>query len=164
MVQEVRSLLFTQVPCLRNDQVLLMKRNKEPNLGQWVAPGGKIEKGEAPYECAIRELREETGLEVHRIHLRGIVSIVMPTILRPCMQFLFVVTDFSGHLVADEREGTLRWWPVDEVQHLYTPQDVSVWMPHILDMHRPFYQAKYVFDNDWHLKEVIEHTACVSQG
>lgn len=164
MDQEARSLLFTQVPCLRNDQVLLMERNKEPNLGQWVAPGGKIEKDEAPYECAIRELREETGLEAQRIHLRGIVSIVMPTIPRACMQFLFVVTDFSGQLLADEREGTLRWWPVQEVQHLSTPQDVSVWMPHILDLHRPFYQAKYIYDVHWDLMEVIEHTTCVSQS
>ena len=36
-------MLYTQVHCLRDDQVLLMKRHKEPNLGQWVAPGGKIE-------------------------------------------------------------------------------------------------------------------------
>lgn len=164
MDQEMRSLLFTQAPCLRNDHVLLMKRNKEPNLGQWVGPGGKIEKDEAPYECAIREVREETGFETHRILLRGIVSIVMPTIPQPCMQFLFAVTDFSGQLVADEREGTLHWWPVDEVQHLSMPQDVSVWMPHILDMHESFYQAKYVYDTHWHLVEVIEHTTCVSQS
>jgi len=31
-------LLFTQVHCLHNNQVLLVKRNKEPNLGLWVAP------------------------------------------------------------------------------------------------------------------------------
>jgi 8-oxo-dGTP diphosphatase len=164
MDSEVRSLLFTQVHCLHNDQVLLMKRNRQPNLGHWVAPGGKIEKDEAPYECATRELREETGLEAHKIHLRGIVSVVMPTIPRPCIQFLSVVTDFSGQLVADEREGTLRWWPVDEVHHLSTPQGNSVWMSHVLDMHRPFYQAKYIYDSHSHLMEVIEHTTCVSQS
>jgi len=156
-------LLFTQVHCLREDQVLLMKRNKEPNLGLWVAPGGKIEKDEASYECAVRELREETGLQAHEIHLRGIVSVVMPEILHPCMQFLYVVTDFTGELMADEREGVLHWWSVDEVQQLPMPQANAVFLPRVIDVNWPFYQAKYVYDADWQLVGVIEHTTRVSQ-
>jgi 8-oxo-dGTP pyrophosphatase MutT (NUDIX family) len=91
-VKEVNTFLFTQVHCVCNNHVLLMKRNKEPNYGLWVAPGGKIEKYESPYECAIRELREETGLSAQTIQLRGIVSIVSPKIEHPCMQFLYLVT------------------------------------------------------------------------
>ena len=150
-------LLYTQVHCLRNSQVLLMKRTKEPNLGLWVAPGGKIEANESPYECAARELLEETGLRAEEMHLRGIVSAVMPTLTQPCMQFLFLVTDFSGELVADEQEGSLRWWPVDETRRLPMPASIHVYLPRILDMNTPFYQAKYVFDADWLLKEVVEH-------
>lgn len=70
------SLLYTQVHCLHGGQVLLMKRHKEPNLGLWVAPGGKIEPHESPYESAARELYEETGLVARDMHLWGIVSVV----------------------------------------------------------------------------------------
>ena len=44
-------------------EVLMMERRKQPNLGLWVAPGGKVERDESPHEAALRELREETGLE-----------------------------------------------------------------------------------------------------
>ena len=149
--------LYTQVHCLRDNRVLLMKRNKEPNLGLWVAPGGKIEADESPYECAARELLEETDLRAHTVHFRGIVSVVMPTLTQPSMQFLYVVTCFSGELVADEREGSLRWWSLGAAQQIPMPESIYVYLGWILDMTRPFYQAKYVFDTDWQLMEVAEH-------
>lgn len=151
--------LYAQVFCLRSHHVLMMKWNKEPNLGLWVAPGGKIEVDEAPYECAARELLEETGLRVHELVLRGIVSIVMPTLEYPCMQFLFAVLDFSGKLVTDEREGELRWWSEEAARRLPMPSDVSIYLPMIFDVNRAFYQAKYVYDAEWQLVEVVEHSA-----
>ncbi len=48
-------ILTTLIYCLREEQTLLLERRKEPNLGLWVAPGGKIELGESPHECARRE-------------------------------------------------------------------------------------------------------------
>lgn len=158
------SMLYTLVHCLRSNQVLMMKRNKEPNLGLWVVPGGKIEVDESPYECAVRELREETGLTAHELQLRGIVSIVMPKLEQHCMQFLYAVTDFSGQLVTDEREGELRWWAEDAVRQLPMPADVSVSLPKVLDMSGAFYQAKCVFGAEWQLVEVVEHTTRVAQA
>jgi 8-oxo-dGTP diphosphatase len=109
------SLLYTQVHCLRDGQVLLMKRTKEPNLGLWVAPGGKIEGNESPYECAVRELFEETGLYSQGMLFRGVVSIVMPMMEELCLQFLFTCSDFVGELESDDREGILGWWPIEGV-------------------------------------------------
>jgi 8-oxo-dGTP diphosphatase len=44
-------------------EVLLMKRKKEPYMGMYAIPGGKLEEGESYLEGAKRELSEETGLE-----------------------------------------------------------------------------------------------------
>jgi 8-oxo-dGTP diphosphatase len=57
---------------------LLLLRAKPPNLGVWSPIGGKLEMatGESPFECAVRETREETGLEVGNpdLHLFSIIA------------------------------------------------------------------------------------------
>ena len=55
-------IITTMVYCVRNDEVLLVRRSKDPFKGHWTAPGGKREPGESLRECAARELLEETGL------------------------------------------------------------------------------------------------------
>src|ERR1035441_7311035 len=44
--------------------ILLGKRNKDPQRGSWVLPGGKIHAFESIAEAAARELQEETGLQI----------------------------------------------------------------------------------------------------
>ena len=61
------------VVVLRDDQVLMIRRGREPRMGQWSIPGGKQELGETWQETAIREVREETGVE---IDVLGIVDVV----------------------------------------------------------------------------------------
>src|ERR1700681_4661129 len=46
------------------NRILLGKRNKDPQRGSWVIPGGKIRAFESIGDAASRELREETGLDV----------------------------------------------------------------------------------------------------
>lgn len=56
---------------IRNDdQVLLCQRKEGALAGKWEFPGGKIENGETPEECIVREVEEELGItvEVERIY------------------------------------------------------------------------------------------------
>lgn len=50
-------------------RVLVIKRSDD---GRWVPPGGVLELGETPEECAVREVREETGVEVKPLRLTGV--------------------------------------------------------------------------------------------
>jgi len=49
------------VVCVRDDQVLLIRRGRPPRAGHWSIPGGKLEFGESLHAAALRELTEETG-------------------------------------------------------------------------------------------------------
>jgi 8-oxo-dGTP diphosphatase len=56
----------------RGDDVLLIRRKKEPFQGQWAIPGGYINKGEDPLMAAIRELQEETSIKADKLKLVGV--------------------------------------------------------------------------------------------
>jgi 8-oxo-dGTP diphosphatase len=67
------------IPCvgavIKDDQgrLLLIKRGHEPGAGLWSLPGGRIEPGETDAEALVREMREETGLDVQAGPLLGSV-------------------------------------------------------------------------------------------
>ena len=50
-----------------NEKVLLVKRKNEPYKGRWAVPGGFLEDDETPEAGALRELEEETGLQLHNL-------------------------------------------------------------------------------------------------
>jgi 8-oxo-dGTP diphosphatase len=58
----------------RNGQVLLIKRKNAHGAGSWAVPGGHLEFGETPEECAIRETREEVGIEITDVLFVGITN------------------------------------------------------------------------------------------
>ena len=56
---------------------LMLHRNKKANdvhAGKWIGVGGKLEPGETPEDCAVREVKEETGLTVKKLELKGIIT------------------------------------------------------------------------------------------
>ena len=144
-------ILSTLIYALRGDQVLMLYRHKEPNLDLWVAPGGKIEPGESPRECAIRELWEETGLYALNPELRAIITEVSPLPDYQWLMFVYRTQVADGEAVGDDREGRLRWFPVDEAPHLPIPQADALFYPLVIDPQGPAVELKFWYNEELRL-------------
>lgn len=85
------------VVCLRGDEVLLIRRGTPPRQGEWSLPGGRIEAGERAVDAALRELREETGVEATITGLIDVVDGLFPEAGRH-----YVLIDYAARWVAGE--------------------------------------------------------------
>lgn len=139
--------LCTLTYVVDDDRVLLIHRARQPHRGLWVAPGGKLEPGESPHEGAVREIREETGLEIELPRLRGVVTEVSARPDYQWLLFLFRAGQFSGSLRASD-EGELVWCPLDRMPDLPMPESDALWWSHILAPDGGLFVAKFNYDAD----------------
>src|ERR1051325_11729502 len=108
------------------DEVLLLERAQEPNLGLWSPCGGKLhtETGESPYACAQRETEEELGLTVGKadLHLAGLISEHGYAGQAHWLMFLFEVKPRLKQLPPQHREGRFEFFPAEKIASLDLPQ------------------------------------------
>lgn len=64
--------LATDAVILTSDGVVLLERNHPPHEGEWVLPGGMVERGERARTACAREVREEVGMAVRPVSLVGL--------------------------------------------------------------------------------------------
>jgi 8-oxo-dGTP diphosphatase len=118
MKAEGTALISSLALVLRDGRMLLIKRGVEPHKGHWCPPGGVIEEGESPEEAAIREVREETGLDVSVRAKLG--EVLGPVTGRYLGVFLCAVE--GGTLEPSPPEvSDARWFPFEELPGLQVP-------------------------------------------
>lgn len=93
------------VVCLRGDEVLLIRRGTPPRLNQWSLPGGRLEWGETLEAAALRELKEETGVDAELLGLIDVVDGVFPA--RPGGEITrhYVLIDYAARWTGGEAVG-----------------------------------------------------------
>ena len=107
------------VVCLRGGEVLLIKRGNPPRQGQWSLPGGRIEWGETTQAAALRELKEETGVEAVLTGLIDVVDGVMTSRETGEVTRHYIMVDYaarwlSGEPVAGDDAADARFFPLAE--------------------------------------------------
>ncbi|GGE27708.1 NUDIX hydrolase [Streptococcus himalayensis] len=127
---------------------LMLHRNKKENdvhAGKWIGVGGKLEAGETPQECAVREIFEETGLRAKPV-LKGIITFPEFTPGHDWYTYVFKATEFEGEL-RDCDEGTLEWVPYEEVLDKPTWEGDRTFISWLLD-DKPFFSAKFSYKGE----------------
>jgi 8-oxo-dGTP diphosphatase len=104
-------------------EVLLIRRSKPPRLGEWSLPGGKVEFGETLRAALLREVREETGLDVQIVDLLDTAEIIFDA-EAGADDAHFVLVDFtvravSGTLAASSDADDARWFSLDAIADLH---------------------------------------------
>jgi 8-oxo-dGTP diphosphatase len=130
----------------KNGQTLMLHRIKKENdmhAGKWNGLGGKLEPGETPEECAIREIQEESGLRAVNLTMKGLLTFPAFAAEEDWYTFVFLVEAFEGELI-NSAEGELRW--IDNNKLL----DLELWEGDriFLDwLERPeFFSGKFVYE------------------
>ncbi|WP_375206561.1 NUDIX hydrolase [Hyphococcus sp.] len=82
----------------RGEEVLVIRRGREPLKGQWSIPGGKVDYGERLHDAVAREVREETGIEIKVLGLLDVFESLPEAEGAPH----YVMVDFVAEWVSGE--------------------------------------------------------------
>jgi len=112
------------------ERFLALLRAHEPNVGRWDLPGGFCDGFEHPEAAAVREAREELGVD---IRLDAYIGMYLGTYLfqdevLPTLDCFWLATIVGGHIVLDPSEASaLRWIPFDNPPPMAFPtQDAAL--------------------------------------
>jgi 8-oxo-dGTP diphosphatase len=130
-----------------NGTTLMLHRIKKENdmhEGKWNGLGGKFEMGESPEECVIREIKEESGLDIKNPKLNGFITFPAFDGFEDWYVFIFSVTEFSGELI-DSVEGNLEWVQDEKLFDLNLWDGDKIFMEWIQD--DKFFSAKFNYNS-----------------
>jgi 8-oxo-dGTP diphosphatase len=134
----------TLVFVMRGDEILLINKKTGLGKGKVNGPGGKVDPGETPEACAVRECREELGITVsnleycgeHRFQFVDGYSIHV---------WVYRTRDFEGEPV-ETGEAEPLWVPQDQIPYEQMWEDDRIWLPMVIA--GECFQSRWIFDGD----------------
>jgi 8-oxo-dGTP diphosphatase len=131
----------------QNGQTLMLHRIKKANdihAGKWNGLGGKLEAGESPEQCVIREVSEESGLMIEQPRFHGLL-VFAGFKADDWYVWVFTAHNFSGGLV-ESNEGRLEWVADDMVTSLNLWPSDHIFLPWL---NQPqIFSARFQYDGD----------------
>jgi 8-oxo-dGTP diphosphatase len=128
-----------------------VKKEKDMHQGKWNGLGGKLDPGETPEECVIREVCEESGLTIIDPQLKGILTFPGFANNEDWYAFVYVARNFKGEMI-DSQEGVLRW--IDDAELL----SLNLWAGDLIFLpwlEQPgFFSGKFIYRKG----QLIEHS------
>ena len=147
---------FTTLCYIEKEEQYLMlhrvKKKQDLNKDKWIGVGGHFEFGESPEECVLREVKEETGLDLISYRLRGIITFVADQ--KECeYMFLYTADGYEGE-IKDCNEGTLEWVSKDRITKLNLWEGDLIFFD-LLKKEIPFFSLKLEYEKDRLVKAIL---------
>lgn len=121
------------------------KKENDPNEGKWIGVGGKFEENESPEDCLIREVKEETGLDVKSFKLNCIVTYISDEWETEYM-YVFTVNKFEGNLIECD-EGDLKWVEKEKIFDLNLWEGDKIFLKKVINNDQ-FFTVKYIYEGN----------------
>jgi 8-oxo-dGTP diphosphatase len=99
---------------IRRGEVLMVRRRFAPRAGAWCLPAGFLEYGETPEHCAVRELREETGLKARLTGLFGVYAGFDDPRVRAIL-ILYMAERIAGRLSPGDDATEAKYFPIERL-------------------------------------------------
>lgn len=131
---------------IRGNRLLLKKATRGISAGKWNGPGGKVESGETPAQCVVREVREETSLSITDPRYHGKIEFYMNGSRRlDYLVHVFSARDFSGRARSSD-EGKVMWFSLRSVPYPKMWDDDRYWLPLVLN--GVTFDASFTYDRE----------------
>ena len=126
------------------DEILLIYKKRGVGADLYNGPGGKVEPGESPRECAIRETREEVRATPRGVRKLGELDFMFGE--EPFTYVYVFRADTLDGTPEETPEARPEWTPTDEIPYDEMWEDDRYWLPHLLD-DEPF-RGRFQFDDE----------------
>ena len=127
-----------------------VKKADDMHQGKWNGLGGKLDAGETPEECVIREVYEESGLTIRKPRLKGVLTFPKFARDEDWYAFIFVAHEFHGQLI-DSNEGILQWVEDSQLLELNLWEGDRIFIPWLA---KPgFFSGNFVYQEG----RLVEH-------
>jgi 8-oxo-dGTP diphosphatase len=140
----------------RDGKYLMLHRVLEENdinRDKWLGVGGHFEEGESPYECAIREVFEETGYVLAEARYRAVITFVADVCESEQMH-LFTSSAFLGEPIPCN-EGVLEWVDKEKIPTLPMWEGDILFIT-LLEKRSDFFSLKLVYEKDKLIEAVLD--------
>ncbi len=134
----------TLVFVMRDDEILLINKKTGLGKGKVNGPGGKVEPGETPEQCAVRECQEELGITVSNLEYCGEHKFQFVDGYSIHV-FVYRTREFRG-IPTESREARPMWVKVDEIPYEQMWEDDHLWLPMMIRGER--FRTRWIFDGD----------------
>jgi 8-oxo-dGTP diphosphatase len=126
-------------------RTLMIHRTRKINdyhSGKWNGLGGKLDQGETPEECVVREVKEESGLLISNPRMQGLITFPLFDGTDDWYVFLFTADNYIGELI-DSNEGDLKWIPDNELTDLNLWEGDKIFLKWVFQ--EKFFSAKFIY-------------------